>query len=83
MAVLDYSYNTLDPQTGRLRTFSITTDSRNLALSEIRRTVMKVNHNRLAEGNAKTLAVPQHATQLDANEPRRTAIASAKVSTYA
>lgn len=83
MALYDYSFSTVDPKTGFLRTFSITTDSRSIATIEIRRAVQAVNSNRVkaGAGSRLLLAIPD-ATDLYADVPTRTG-ASQKVAIYA
>jgi hypothetical protein len=84
MALYDYSYSTVDPQTGVLRTFRITTDSRPVALIEIRRAVMAVNRERMAAGSPHRLAIPESANlYADAPSRARQAPAATKVALYA
>jgi len=69
MAVYEYSYTTLDPARGQVRTFSITTDSRSVALCEIRRAVQVANRKALDRGVTRLLTLPS-ARDIDAAPPR-------------
>lgn len=68
MAILEYSYTTLDRHNGTLRTFRISTGSRNAAFAEIRRKVQDVNVARRAKGITQALELPT-LIGLDASEP--------------
>jgi hypothetical protein len=59
MAMLTYAYTTVDPQTGSARTFTVTTDSRLVALQQIRGAVQRVNWNRQNGGGDKLIALPK------------------------
>ncbi len=86
MAVYEYSYTTLDPARGQVRTFSITTDSRNVAHCEIRRAVQLANRKSLDRGVTRLLKLP-NACDIDAAPPRSGASmpgrTPARVSLYA
>lgn len=77
---LEYSYTTIDRSHGRARTFTVRTESRELALSAIRAKVQEVNRGRARAGVAP-LERPS-ADQLDAH-PTRSSRPSGLVAFYA
>lgn len=83
MALYDYSFSTVDPKTGFLRTFRITTDSRSIATIEIRRAVQAVNRDRVKAGaGSRLLLATPDAKDLYADAPTRIGY-SPKVGIYA
>ena len=63
-----FSYTTIDPATRCARTFSVTCESRSLALTSITSAVRKVNRARLSLGPAARLLPLPTATALEASE---------------
>lgn len=80
MTLLAYSYSALDPMTGRLRTFTVNSDSRPVAFAAIRQSVQQINRERQKAGNVRTLAMPQ-AADLDATPTAR--VITGRVSCHA
>lgn len=80
MTLLAYSYSTLDPVTGRLRTFTVNSDARPVAFAAIRQSVHAINRARQKSGNLRTLAMPQ-ACDLDAAPTTR--VLAGRVSCHA
>lgn len=79
--MLEYSFTTIDPKDGRARTFTVVTDSRTVALAQIRGAVQKINRDRAASGG-RLLARP-NADQLDAYTTARSPRLTGLVAIYA
>jgi hypothetical protein len=82
MATLTYSYTTVDPLTGSARTFSVTTDSRLVALQQIRGAVQRANWTRQKGGGTKLIALPKM-EGLDSRVPDRDYRIPGRVSMFA